>query len=86
MYQVLSGGLTKMPKGNPNPKHKLTRLYDEPVAETAVSVKLPKELDIWVRSLPNRAEWLRRAIADAYERDMAAIKGTDSDAIGDTQS
>ena len=79
-----------MPKGNPNPKHKLTRLYigecQEPVAETAVSVKLPRSLDVWVRSLPNRAEWLRRAIADAYERDMAAIEGTDSDAIADTQS
>ena len=73
-----------MPKGNPNPKHKLTRLYDEPVAETAVSVKLPKELDIWVRSLPNRAEWLRRAIADAYERDMHGLTDTDSDTGSDT--
>lgn len=73
-----------MPKGNPNPKHKLTRLYDEPVAETAVSVKLPKELDIWVRSLPNRAEWLRRAIADAYERDMHGLTDTDSDTRSDT--
>lgn len=64
----------KMPKGNPNPKHKLTRVYvgecQEPVAETAVSVKLPRSLDTWVRSLPNRADWLRKAIADAYEREQ----------------
>lgn len=61
-----------MPKGNPNPKHKLAKVYvgDEPVAERAVAVKLPRSLDVWVRNLPNRAEWLRKAIADAYEREQ----------------
>lgn len=28
------------------------------------------QVDAFVRSLPNRTEWLRRAIAEAYEREM----------------
>ncbi len=55
------------PKGNPQ---KLVRIGTEPVASTAVSVKLPLTMDAWVRSLPNRADWLRKAIADAYEREI----------------
>jgi Arc/MetJ-type ribon-helix-helix transcriptional regulator len=34
-----------------------------------VAVALPEELDEWVRSLPNRSEWLRKAITEAYERE-----------------
>lgn len=44
-----------------------------------VAVALPIELDEWVRNLPNRSEWLRRAIADAYQRDMQQLSDTDSD-------
>ena len=56
------------PKGNPQ---KLVKIGNEPVAETAISVKLPLTMDAWVRARPNRADWLRKAIADAYERDLA---------------
>lgn len=33
-------------------------------------VRLPLELDAYVRSLPNKAEWLREAIAEKYEREV----------------
>lgn len=71
---------------NPNPTYKYKHLYDEPMSEQSLSIRLPATQDKYVRSLPNKTEWLRRAIADAYERDMAAKGGTDSDAIADTQS
>lgn len=44
-------------------------LGEEPLAEKPVSVFLPKDLDQYVRSLPNRAEWLRAAIKEAALRD-----------------
>lgn len=47
-------------------------VYGESLAKNALSVKVNLELDEYVRSLPNRAEWLRRAIADARERDRLA--------------
>ncbi|MDJ0648557.1 MAG: ribbon-helix-helix domain-containing protein [Xenococcaceae cyanobacterium MO_188.B19] len=34
-----------------------------------VSVKLPPEIDNIVRSLPNRSEFLRQAIAEKLKRD-----------------
>lgn len=37
-----------------------------------VCVLLPPDLDEYVRSLPNRTEWLRQVIAEAVERDRAA--------------
>lgn len=55
---------------NPSPKFKLKQLYDKPVAEYPVAVKLPVDLDAFVRSLPNRAEWLREAVAEKYEREQ----------------
>ncbi len=33
------------------------------MAEKPISVRLPLKLDEYVRSLPNRTEWLREAIA-----------------------
>lgn len=43
--------------------------HDEPLADKPVSVKLPLNLDEFVRSRPNRTEWLRNAIAAQAERD-----------------
>lgn len=48
------------------------------MAELAVSVKLPRDLDAWVRSRPNRADWLRSAIRDAYEREVNKKINTDT--------
>lgn len=39
------------------------------MASKPVSVMLPVEIDEYVRSLPNRAEWLRQAIAAQVERE-----------------
>lgn len=41
------------------------------VASSPISVKLTPEVDKFVRSLPNRTEWLRKAITEAYERDRS---------------
>lgn len=35
-----------------------------------ISVMLPPELDMWVRGLDNRSEWIRQAIAEKLERDQ----------------
>ena len=43
---------------------------EEALAEKPVSVFLPKELDQYVRLKPNRAEWLRAAIAEAARREL----------------
>ncbi len=55
---------------NPNPKYKYTTLYEEPMSEQPLTVRVPMSQDQYVRSLPNRTEWLRQAIAEAYKRDM----------------
>lgn len=51
----------------------LTRIKpkgEKAMSRKPIAVALPLEIDEFVRSLPNRAEWLRRAIADAYEREQ----------------
>lgn len=64
---------------NPNPSQKLKPLYgDEAMAEKPVCVRLPQDLDEYVRSLSNRAEWLREAAIEKWERDQAAVE-SDSD-------
>lgn len=60
--------------GNPNPKFKFKSEYEGQVAEKPVSVKLPVEVDQFVRSLPNRTEWLRRVIVEAVEREQQTIE------------
>lgn len=54
--------------GNPGTYFK-SDSCSEKVAKVPIAVKLPLELDEYVRSLPNRAEWLREAIAAQVERD-----------------
>lgn len=39
------------------------------MAEKPLSVRVNAEVDAWVRSLPNRTEWLREAIEAKYERE-----------------
>ena len=40
------------------------------MAKTPLAIRVPVEIDEFVRSLPNRTEWLRQAIAEKYEREM----------------
>lgn len=56
--------------GNSNPKIKMVPVYDEPMAEKPISVRLSKIEDAYVRSLPNRTEWLREAIAEKRQREQ----------------
>jgi hypothetical protein len=59
-----------MSRGNPNPKQKLKpRIYEETMAEIPLSVRVDAKTAEYVRSLPNRTEWLRKAIAAQVERD-----------------
>jgi len=43
----------------------------EPLADKPTAVFLPKDVDAYVRSLPNKADWLRNAIAEAMSKDIA---------------
>lgn len=46
---------------------------EKAMSRKAVAVALPLELDEFVRSLPNRAEWLREAIAEKYQREQQQV-------------
>jgi hypothetical protein len=43
--------------------------YKVPLANKVTGIRLPVEIDEFVNSLPNKTEWLRKAIAEAYERE-----------------
>lgn len=65
----------RKPKGKPgrkggNPETYFKTDCPEELAKKMVGVKLPLQVDAYVRSLPNKAAWLRRVITDAYERDI----------------
>lgn len=53
-----------------NEKTRFVRTSATPLAKTPVSVFLPLEVDEFVRSLPNRTEWLREAIKEKLEREQ----------------
>jgi pyrimidine operon attenuation protein/uracil phosphoribosyltransferase len=43
---------------------------DQALADRPTQVRLTVEIDEVVRSLPNRAEWLRRVITEAAQREL----------------
>lgn len=43
---------------------------DKAMSRKSIGVLLPLEMDEYVRSLPNRSDWLRQAIAAQIERDQ----------------
>lgn len=47
-------------------------LGDKPLRRTPVSVKLPEDLDEYVRSQPNRNQWLIAAIAEKVAKEQSA--------------
>ncbi len=59
---------------NPNPVSKFKPTHSEPLAKDNVAVRLPIKVDEWVRSLPNRTEWLRQAIIEKYQREKASVQ------------
>lgn len=62
------GGKQGRKGGNPETYFKAD--FQGEISKKPVAVKLPVDLDAYVRSLSNQSEWLRQAVADAYERDM----------------
>ncbi len=61
-------------RGNPNPSQKLAPMGDKAMAVSPLAVRVPIYIDEYVRSLPDRTEWLRKAIARQMEEDLAAEK------------
>ena len=53
-----------------NPGTYFAGSFQGEISKKAVAVKLPLDLHEYVRSLPNRAEWLRTAIARQMEEDL----------------
>lgn len=43
--------------------------HEVQLATRVTGVRLPIEIDEFVHNLPNKTEWLRRAIAAQYEKD-----------------
>lgn len=66
-------------RGNPNPKQKLKPWYgDKGLSSNTVALRLPVEIDEFVRSLPNKTEWLREAIATKYQQEQEKLTGNGS--------
>ncbi len=61
-------------RGNPNPSQKLMPKGDTAMAVSPLAVRVPIYIDEYVRSLPDRTEWLRKAIARQMEEDLAVKK------------
>lgn len=51
-------------------EHGYKPLGDKPLRRTPVSVKLPDELDDYVRSQPNRNQWLIAAIKEKVRQEL----------------
>jgi hypothetical protein len=61
-----------MPRKKPIRPDFLTRFQqqgDVPMAKQPITVRLPEDIDVIVRSLPNRTEWLREVILDRLEQE-----------------
>ncbi len=51
-------------------EHQFKPLEEQPLRRVPVSVKLPPEMDDYVRSQPNRNQWLIAAIRDRITKDQ----------------
>jgi hypothetical protein len=56
---------------------KIQPKFGTPMSSSPICVALPIDLDEYVRSQPNRAEWLRKAIAAQVERDKSEMASHD---------
>ena len=43
---------------------------EKPKAEKPLSVRVPQDIDEYVRSLPNRSQWLEEAITEKARKEM----------------
>jgi len=65
-----------MPRGPLENLKPMPRLGSEPLASQPLCVKVPKEVDQAVRSLPNYSSWLRRVISEAAAKELISDQGT----------
>lgn len=42
----------------------------EPLASRQIQVRLPESIDVVVRKVPDKANWLRRVITEAAKREL----------------
>ncbi len=60
--------------GNPKPKLENLKPFSpigsEALADKQIQVRLPKDVDEAVRSLPDKTDWLRRVIVEAAKREL----------------
>lgn len=66
--------LTRVTMSNPKlqPKNELGQWRltgDEPLAKQVIGIRLPESIHAVVFNRPDRAEWLRRVIAEAAKRE-----------------
>lgn len=52
-------------------EYRFKPLGNEPLSRTAISMKLPRDLDAYIRSLPNRNQWLIEAVLEKVMREKA---------------
>ncbi|MGL5805702.1 hypothetical protein [Chroococcidiopsis sp.] len=60
---------------NPNPKIEQLKPYqavagDVQLAEQPLAVRVNEKVDSLIRKLPNKAEWMRRVLTEAAEREL----------------
>lgn len=60
------------PRGNVKTLKPFAKTYegDAALSSKPLAVKVPLRVDSVVRQLPNKAEWLRRVITEAAEREL----------------
>lgn len=68
-HLIINQCIREMAGRKGNYKTPFKKIYEEEMAETPLSVRVSVELDKYVRSLPNRTEWLREAIAEKFARE-----------------
>ncbi|MGB8699522.1 MAG: hypothetical protein WCD18_08910 [Thermosynechococcaceae cyanobacterium] len=72
-----------MPNPNPRTDHpafiaaQFPKAGTERMARANIQVRLPESLDAIVRQLPNRSEWIRKAITEAARKE-GLLKGDES--------
>jgi hypothetical protein len=75
---LLVSNATIMPLLNPKQRSEggtFTQIGDEPLSKQVIGVRLPESIHAIVHNLPNRAEWLRRVITEAAQREL--VKGAE---------
>jgi hypothetical protein len=60
---------------NPNPKVEQLKPYQSvagkvQLAEQPLAVRVNEKVDALIRKLPNKAEWMRRVLTEAAEREL----------------